>query len=115
MGTRGDLVYAQPALELHRIRANVVDTFAQPLKIQQDLHGTTAYQNEAVMSNLLGGYMDDGQSDLDHATGLADLAETFTIFYWDDTDVFKKTTPSNAKFYTDHFSGYVIAHTRVLE
>jgi hypothetical protein len=87
-------------------------TFAQPLKIQQDLHGTSAYHNEAVMSDLIGGYMDDGQDDLDQVTGLASLAETFTIFYWDDTDVFKKTTPSVAKFYTRHFSGYVLASGR---
>ena len=41
----------------------------------------------------------------------ADLTETFTI-YWDGTDVFKKTTPSVAKFYTTRFSGYVLASGR---
>ena len=86
--------------------------FNVPVKIQQDLHGTSAYMNAAVMSDLLGGYMDDGIADLDQVTGLADLTETFTIYYWDDTDVFKKTTPSLAKFYTNHFSGYVLASGR---
>lgn len=87
-------------------------TFNVPVKIQQDLHGTSAYQNAQVMSDLLGGYMDDGMADLDQETGLAELAETFTIYYWDDSDVFKKTTPSVAKFYTSHFSGYVLASGR---
>jgi hypothetical protein len=86
--------------------------FNEPVKIQQDLHGTSAYQNADVMSTLLGGYMDDGIADLDQTDGTAQLAETFTIFYWDDTDVFKKTTPSVAKFYTSHFSGYVLASGR---
>ena len=87
-------------------------TFNVPVKVQQNLHGTSAYQNAEVMSDLIGGYMAGGMADLDQTTGLATLAETFTIYYWDDTDVFKKTTPSVAKFYTSHFSGYVLASGR---
>jgi hypothetical protein len=84
-------------------------TFLQPVKIQQDLHGTSAYHNDVIMANLLGGYLANGWDDIDQSTGTATLAESFSVFYWDDTDSFKKTTPSVVKFYTNHFSGYILA------
>ena len=87
-------------------------TFNAPVKIQQDLHNTSAYHDAAVMSDLIGGYLDDGLADLDPVTGLATVAEVFPVFYFDDTDVFTKTTPAVAKFYTTHFSGYVLASGR---
>ena len=90
-------------------------TFYEPVKIQQDLHGTNAYQNEAVMSNLIAGYMENGLSDVDYSSGTVTFAETFPIYYWDETTDYKKTTPSVAKFYTYHFSGYALASGRTTD
>jgi hypothetical protein len=84
-------------------------TFGADVKIQQDLHGTNAYQNEAVMSSLVAGYLANGTSDINYTDGTATFSETFPIYYWDGTTSFKKTTPSVAKFYTRHFSGYSLA------
>lgn len=83
--------------------------FKADVKIQQDLHGTNAYQNESVMSTLVGGYLANGTDDVDYTSGTATFSETFPIYYWDGTTTFKKTTPSVAKFYTRHFSGYSLA------
>lgn len=85
--------------------------FNNDIKVQQDLHGTAAYQSEAVMSQLEAGYMKNGQADIDEA-GVATFSETFPIHYFDGTTVFDKTTPSVAKFYTNHFSGYAMASGR---
>jgi hypothetical protein len=87
-------------------------TFAVPVKVQQELKGTTAYHNDVVMSALRAGYLANGLADVDYETGTATFSETFTIYYFDDTDTFTKTTPSVAKFYTSHFSGYAMASGR---
>ena len=58
---------------------------------------------------ILGGYLANGWYDIDFAAGTAPLVERFPIQYWDGTEDFKKTTPSVAKFYTKHFSGYTLA------
>lgn len=87
-------------------------TFGSDVKIQQDLHGTNAYHNEAVMSTMVAGYLQNGTSDINYTDGTATFSETFPIYYWDGTTSYKKTTPSVAKFYTRHFSGYSLASGR---
>jgi hypothetical protein len=84
-------------------------TFNEPIKIQQDLHGTTAYHNATIMSNLVAGYLVNGWYDIDFATGSAPIAELFPVVFFDETEDFKKTTPAVVKFYTKHFSGYTLA------
>lgn len=86
--------------------------FNAPIKIQQDLHGTEAYMNEPIMSDMQGGYMPNGMADIDSLTGEATFTEIFPVVYAQGDTVYEKLTPSIAKFYTTHFSGYALASGR---
>jgi hypothetical protein len=86
--------------------------FNMPIKIQQDLHGTGAYMNETIMSDMQGGYMPNGMADIDSTTGEATFTEIFPVVYAQGDTVYEKLTPSIAKFYTTHFSGYALASGR---
>ena len=86
--------------------------FATAVKVQQDLHGTTAWRNSAVMGNMMGGYLPNGvEHDVD-AAGVGSFAQVFDVVYADETGTFTKTTPALVKFYTNHFSGYALASGR---
>ena len=60
------------------------------------------------MSQLYAGYMPNGRDDIDYATGTATFTEIFDVHYYDNDTEFS-TSPSVAKFYTSHFSGYALA------
>jgi hypothetical protein len=83
-------------------------TFAKPVKIQQDLHETTAWRNVEVMSKLQGGYLANGWYDIDRVQGTAPLAELYPVEFADGTGEFSKLNPAVVKFYTTHFSGYTL-------
>ena len=86
--------------------------FLQPVQIQQDLRVTNAYHDDAVMSQLVAGYLQNGLSDTDLASGLANFAELFLVYFIDAGMNLKKTSPTTARFYTHHFSGYALASGR---
>lgn len=86
--------------------------FNNEIKVQQDLHNTTAWKNPTVMSGMLGGYLANGvERDVD-SKGVGSFAQVFNIYFSDETGTFTKTTPSLVKFYTNHFSGYALASGR---
>lgn len=82
------------------------------VRVTQDLHGTDAYNNEAIMSTMFAGYMPNTSTDLDLASGTATFAEEFDVYYYDNTTDYTKTKPSTVRFYTKHFSGYTLASER---
>ncbi|HVE78634.1 MAG TPA: hypothetical protein VNA89_07225 [Gemmatimonadaceae bacterium] len=79
-------------------------TFNAPIKIQQDLRYTSAYGDTELQRKLVGGYLKNGLDDID-ADGNAKMSEVFKIFY-------NGSRPTAARFYTTHFSGYIIATGR---
>ncbi|MFL5578914.1 MAG: hypothetical protein ACJ8AO_00940 [Gemmatimonadaceae bacterium] len=81
--------------------------FEQRLSIQQDLRVTTAYRNPLLANELFGGYAPAGREDVG-ADGTVQLAETFDVDLTPDNN----RKPRWAKFYTTHFSGYVLASGR---
>ncbi|HVE78635.1 MAG TPA: hypothetical protein VNA89_07230 [Gemmatimonadaceae bacterium] len=100
----GDLVAY--SLEPHGI------TFDTLIKVQQDLKYTTAYRDTALTRQLHGGYLPNGLADID-PLGIATITESFPIYYNESDPTGQvKLTPSVAKFYTNHFSGYIIATGR---
>ena len=82
------------------------------IKVQQDLHNTSAWKNPTIMSGMLGGYLANGvERDVD-SHGVGSFAQVFNIYFSDETGTFSKTTPALVKFYTNHFSGYALASGR---
>jgi hypothetical protein len=83
--------------------------FNQPILVQQDLRGTTAFHNPLLAEAILGGYLLNGvAADVD-ADGVGQFEETFTTAVFDDGDLPTKTTPARATFSIVHFSGYALA------
>lgn len=81
--------------------------FNNQVKVQQDLRGTTAYLNSAVMAGLVGGYMANGvENDID-TIGVGSFAQIFGVS--DYTGTLLKITSKQVKFSTNHFSGYALA------
>lgn len=87
-------------------------TFRNNVRVTQELKETEAYNNPAIMSTMLAGYMANGASDLDATTGSVTFSEEFDVYYYDNTTDYTKTKPSVVKFYTRHFSGYSLASGR---
>lgn len=86
--------------------------FNKDIKVQQDLHGTTAWKNPEVMAGMMGGYMpNDVWEDVD-ADGVGSFAQVFSVYYADDTGTLGKSPPTVVRFYTNHFSGYALASGR---
>jgi hypothetical protein len=86
--------------------------FNQPILVQQDLRGTTAFHHPLLAEGILGGYLLNGvAADVD-ADGVGQFEETFTTTVFDDGDLPTKTTPARATFSTSHFSGYALASGR---
>lgn len=82
--------------------------FKVPVALVQDLSFTEASGNPLVASQLQGGFLANGDNDIDAAGG-GRFAETFSAF------VIEKTpggVPAYAGFYTSHFSGYAYASGR---
>jgi hypothetical protein len=80
-------------------------TFHAPIRIEQDLRYTAAYRDAELRRRLVGGYLANGLEDID-ADGNATMAEVFPVSY-------NGSYPTYARFYTDHFSGYIIATGRL--
>ena len=87
--------------------------FRAAVAVQQDLRGTTAFHNSAMMSGLFGGYLaNEVANDVD-VDGVGTFAQTFEVFDADSASAAPKGTTSFVRFYTDHFSGYALASGRL--
>lgn len=75
--------------------------FDAPVTLQQSLSGTAAFRNEAVMSELSGGYYTGDVVREVAATGSATVAEVLPV----TVDTFSNT----ARFEIRHFSGYLVS------
>lgn len=79
--------------------------FQAPLRITQDLRETKAYQDKATASELAGAYLPLGEGDI-AGDGTAAIGEIFR------TELIPEQNKSFTRFavyYTDHFSGYILA------
>jgi hypothetical protein len=86
--------------------------FNADVTVQQDLHGTTAFHNSTLASDLIGGYLaNEVATDVD-ANGVGAFAQVFNVVGADEAGVTTNVTPMTAKFYTNHFSGYALASGR---
>jgi hypothetical protein len=81
--------------------------FDTVVKVQQDLRYTNAYHNPELAYDLFGGYTPEGTDDIS-ADGTVRVSEVFSVELQPDN----KRTPSVAKIYINHFSGYVLASGR---
>ena len=86
--------------------------FNLPIAVKQDLHGTTAFHNGTLASDLLGGYLaNEVAKDVD-INGVGSFAQVFTVQGADETGKLTNAKPSSVTFYTNHFSGYALASGR---
>jgi hypothetical protein len=85
-------------------------TFKQPVKIMQDLRLTTAYTDEAVLAGLKRGYWVDPWAStlLESNTGKVQVKEVQPAEIEEGLQV----SGRYAKFYVNHFSGYLLASGR---
>jgi len=85
-------------------------TFKQPVKIMQDLRLTTAYTDAKVLADLKRGYWVDPWAStlLESSTGKVQVKETEPATVEEGTSVGGRY----AKFYVNHFSGYLLASGR---
>jgi hypothetical protein len=84
-------------------------TFKAPVKIMQDLRMTTAYSDDAVLAGLKRGYWVDPWSStlLESNTGKVQVKEV------EDAAIeTMSATGRHARFYVNHFSGYLLASGR---
>jgi hypothetical protein len=86
--------------------------FSAPIRVQQDLRGTTAFHNPRLATGMFAGYLLNGvAADVD-VDGVGQFEETFSTVVLDDTDAPTSITPARAQFTTLHFSGYALASGR---
>jgi hypothetical protein len=86
--------------------------FNTDVTVQQTLKGTTAFHNSTLASDLIGGYLaNEVATDVD-ANGVGAFAQVFNVVGADEAGAATNVTPSTAKFYTNHFSGYALASGR---
>lgn len=83
-------------------------TFNVPVEVRQELRETTAWRNNALTSNFVGGYLARGLADIDAVTGTGALSELFPVVYRHGTGPTAAGAPV-ATFQTSHFSGYTLA------
>jgi hypothetical protein len=85
--------------------------FNAPIRVQQDLRGTTAFRNPLLTQGIVAGYLLNGVARGVDSEGVAQFYETFGTGLSDDADM-ATTTPTRATFSTLHFSGYALASGR---
>ena len=84
--------------------------FSAPVAIEQDMQQTTAGGNTAQASNLYGGYMPDGTSDI--ARDSASVSEMHKAQTSVGTDDSGKPQLKQSVFVVWHFSGYILIGAR---
>jgi hypothetical protein len=82
--------------------------FLAPITVQQDLRETKAWGDDRLQHELFGGYTPNTATDISADGTTVDVAETFGVDLVPDN----KKSARYARFYTTHFSGYVLASGR---